>query len=327
MSEVERLLVEAYNGVVDVMLSRGYRDLTQFQRARLQTMLTEIARKLGTSYDGVTSLVLDEMKQYAQLESDVSRASVNGALGAGEVSVSFYRLPDAYLKAIAKLPIQGLKLGDWFEAQAQTMSRETRRIIQQGLIEGKGNGELARRIMAPDRAMGPKLPPALIRRARREAEAITRTTVNAVQNDASMQSYSQLPASVSDSYRLLVVRDRRTSVICAALAAANRTYRYSDPQRAVPPFHISCRTGVQPILKGIDLSVMAQKNAPMNLRSYGDWLTQQPTTTQNDILGVTRAGFFRDGKISLADAIDADNRVLTLAQLREKIGLDALAAK
>lgn len=324
IGQTSALVERELNRVIDLMLSAKYRTLTQFQRQRAQQLYAELTRIIRSGYTDIAEYQLKEMRGYAQVEAEVAKATAVGTLGASvseASSVGFsvgMRLPKAYLTSIAKLPIQGLNISEWFQAQANTMSLETRRIIQQGLVEGKGNAEIARRIVADARAQGP----VLLRRARNEARAVTRTTVNAVQNDAAMASYQQLPASVSDSYRIVAVRDARTTIICLNLDG--RVYRYDDPQKRIPPFHIGCRTGTIPLLRGADDSLTAQKDRPLNMRSMTDWLKAQPNGVQNDILGVTRANLFRDGKMSLADAVDGDTRVLTLTELRERLGLEAL---
>lgn len=325
-SEAESIVEAAFNKVVDTMLSPAYRTLTAAQKARTLALFRELDRIIKAGYVQVANLHLTEMPSYAQLEADVARSQVAGILPSGSAAAAAVeasigaRLPKAYLTAIAKLPIQGLAIGQWFEAQAQTMSRETRRIIQQGLIEGKGNAEITRRILAPARTEGA----VLSRRAKNDARIISRTTVNAVQNSASMASYAQLPASVSDSYAFVAVLDRRTSLQCAA--ASGRVFRYDDPKRLVPPLHPNCRSSTLPLIRGAETTMTAQRSAP-SMRNYADWLTDQPASIQNEILGATRAGLFRDGRMSLSDAVDADNRVLTLPQLRESLGLTALTAK
>lgn len=322
-SAADALLDREFGRVLDLLLSAKYRSLTAAQRARSLELFREIGTRLGHGYRDLATHVVSEMKGYAQLEADVSRAQVVGAFG-GEVTVSLGpSLPAAYVESIAKLPIQGLRIGEWFDAQARTMTLEAKRIIQQGLVEGKGPADIARRIMADSRSAGP----VLSRRAKNDARIIARTVTNAVQNDAAMASYERLPASVSDSYRLLIVQDTRTSKVCLGLALSGRiVYRYDDPTRKVPPLHVACRTGVAPILKGAEVSVSDQKG-PVTMRDYGAWLTAQPIGVQNEILGATRADLVRRGRMSLADAIDADGRVLTLRELRAKIGIDTGATR
>lgn len=319
---VDALLDREFNRVVDLILSPKFRTLTPNQRQRALQLFREIERRLGVGYRDVVTLVTREMQGLAVLEADIARVQATSILGAagGELTISLGpSLPKAYLSTIARLPIQGLSIGEWFDGQARKMSLETRRIIQQGLVEGKGPAEIARRIVADQRTPGA----VLSRRAKNEARIIARTTVNAVQNDAALASYARLPASVSDSYRWLSVKDARTSVVCAALA--DRVFRYDDPKRRIPPAHPNCRSSIQPLLRGGDLTLAEQKDAPMTMQSYSAWLKGQTATTQNEILGVGRADLWRRGRMQLADAIDADARVLTLKELRATIGVPITA--
>lgn len=323
MGLVDQLLDREFNRIADILLSPRYRGLTAFQKQRALQLFQEVGRRLGAGYADVTQLVVTEMKSYAQLEATVSRAQVAATLGpTAELTVPLgVSLPASYLAAIAKFPIQGLNIGEWFEAQARTMTLETKRIIQQGLIDGKSPADISRRVLADQRAQGP----VLSRRAKQEARSIVRTTVNAVQNDATRASYDQLPDSVSDSWRFLAVRDNRTTLICLSLDG--RVFRFDDETAPWPPRHIGCRSTTNAVVKGAEQSMAEQTSQPLTLRSMADWLKAQPITVQNDLLGPTRAGLFRDGTMKLTDALDADNRVLTLAELRAALGLDALATR
>jgi SPP1 gp7 family putative phage head morphogenesis protein len=122
---------------------------------------------------------------------------------------------------------------------------------------------------------------------------------------------------------LEAVLDSRTTAICRALSG--RVFRYDDPRRKVPPQHIGCRSTVRSLLKGIE-EPMDDQRTPRTLKNYETWLRGQPIPSQNDILGPSRASLWRSGSMSLADAIDADNRVLTLKQLRARLGLATVGA-
>jgi hypothetical protein len=93
------------------------------------------------------------------------------------------------------------------------MSRETRRLIQNGLLQGKSIPEMVRGIVPPKLS----IEPALYRQARSNSFSIIRTTVNAVQNHAAVESYRAAGNDISDSFRLSAVRDARTTAICRAL--------------------------------------------------------------------------------------------------------------
>ena len=313
--EVAQLLEREYNEIVDLVVSSKWRTLTQFQRDRALQLYREIERQLRVAYGNIKDLHVRELPPYAGLESEVARAQVSSMLSAPSAAVrrslgAF--LPRHTLQSIAALPIDGLRLGEWFDGQARSMSLATRRVIQSGLVAGKGPAEMARQIVG-SRGSTERT---VYRRARAEAIAITRTTVNAVQNHAAQLSYEGIPKEISDSYILDAVRDGRTSIICIALDG--RVFRYDDPKKKVPPFHINCRTGTRPLVKGIDDKLIDQKKS-LTFKSMEDWLKAQNTATQNDVLGAGRAQLWRDGKISLKDLIDSDNRVLSLAELKKRL--------
>lgn len=320
--EVALLLEREFNEIVDLMTSRQFRDLSQFQKQRILQLFREIDRQLKSGYVNVRDLHVREMTGYATLESEVALAKIESIVSAAsspvEVSLGAF-LPRHTVRSIAALPIQGLNLGDWFQGQAETMSRETRRVIQKGLLEGKGPADIIRQII-PARG---SVAPAVYRRARNEATAITRTTVTAVQNHAAQESYANLPEDVSDSYRYTAIRDSHTTPICRALDG--KVYRYNDPKKKVPPQHVGCRSSVVPLVRDASGKFIEPVQTPHSFASYNDWLRAQSGAAQNQILGPTRAEFWRSGKMTLADAIDSDNRVLTLAQLRERLAIKEVA--
>jgi SPP1 gp7 family putative phage head morphogenesis protein len=321
-SELDDILTRAFNQIVDVIVSGKYRTLTAFQQQRLAQLFRTLATRIAETYDEAASFHLDEMKAYAALEAELTRETVRRLYeAAGLFSVSLGAvLSKNYLTSLVKLPVQGLTIGEWFDAQARTMTLEVRRIIQQGLIDGIGPYAIASKIVAPANAEGPML----LRRAKNEARMVSRTTVNAVQNDAHFQSISTFPTGISDGYVYEAVLDSHTTPICRALSG--RVFRYDDPRKKLPPQHIGCRSTIRALLKGVE-EPMADQRTPRTLRNYDAFLRTQSVAAQNDILGPARASLWRSGSMTLADAIDADNRVLTLKQLRARLGLATVGAQ
>lgn len=323
LGETAALVDREFERIVDLITSGKFRNLTQFQRERALQLYRELERQVRSGYGEIARFHIEEMKGYASVESEIAKATAKSVLLNASPPVRAKLgafLPRHTLQSIAELPIQGLKIGEWFKAQANTMSLEARRIIQQGLIEGKGPLDVARRIVASDKTQGP----VLVRRARNEAKAITRTTFTAVQNDAAAKSYDGMPDSISGSYRYVAVRDSRTSAICRALDGT--IYRYDDPRRRMPPTHVQCRSTILPIILDGNGKPIESTKAPHTFASYAEWLRSQSVATQNSILGPTRAEWWRSGKMTLADAIDSDLRVLTLPQLRVRLGIEEAAA-
>jgi SPP1 gp7 family putative phage head morphogenesis protein len=314
--QVSDMLARAFNEVVDTILSPNFRTLSVTQQQRKLQLFRELDRIIQRNYGAVTNTVLNEMHGYAQLEAEVAAAQIESVLDTETIEVSLNAmLTGPSVRSIAELPIQGLSIGDWFEAQAAGMSRETRRAIQNGLLQGKSIPEIASAIVPPRNSVNP----AVFRRARNEGTLIARTTVNAVQNNAAVQSYLAAGGDVSDSYRFVAVRDSRTTPICRA--ADGKIFRNDDPTGLRPPLHIGCRSTVVPIVNDAFLTKKDQKEQPLTFSSYGQWLGTQSSSVQDSILGPTRADLWRAGTMTLADAVDQDNRTLSLAELRKRLSL------
>ena len=75
---------------------------------------------------------------------------------------------------------------------------------------------------------------------------------------------------------------------------------------------------MRPIVKGFP------EKAP-TFATFDDWLKTRSASEQDRMLGKQQAAWWRGGKMTLRDAIDADNRVLTLEQLARKLGVEELA--
>jgi SPP1 gp7 family putative phage head morphogenesis protein len=303
-SQLDDLLEREFNRVVDSIVSGQFRTLTPFQQQRLAQLFQTLAKRITEAYQEAIALQLSEMKGYAVLESDIVREAIRVLYEqSGTFNVGLgHGLTKAYLTSIAKLPIQGLNIGEWFDAQARTMTLEVRRIIQQGLVDGIGPYAIASKIVAPASAEGP----VLLRRAKNEARMVSRTAVNAVQNDAQFATLSALPDSVSDSYVYEAVLDSRTTPICRALSG--RVYRYDDPRRKLPPQHIGCVLPDTLVSAGGRITAVSKRWVETKLvvirTASGDELSCTPN---HPIL--TRRGWVAASALDLSDQVVSDTTV------------------
>lgn len=215
-------------------------DLTPAQRERLARLFVEIDRRLREAYGEVGALTERMLTDYGGVEAEAAAADLRariGLVGEGRVALTTTALTQPVLTAIARLPIQGLTLGEWWEAQAAKMSQATRRAIQTGLTLGETTRDIVKRII-PDRG---STSPAVWRAARAEATMIVRTSITAVHAEAALTTYARAGDDITGEYELVTARDSRVSKICAALDG--RRFRYDDPKRLVPPFHPNCVLG------------------------------------------------------------------------------------
>jgi SPP1 gp7 family putative phage head morphogenesis protein len=306
------------------ILEGGFRELTDDLRrigpnvrdkGRQALLWRQIATRLQRAYGDADQFTDKQNMERAELEWLAARAEVAmrvTAAGAVMPESSMAMLSTNLVQSIARLPVEGLPLGDWWTAQAASMTVETRRAIQIGMVQGEGVDDLVKRIIPPKDATAP----AVWRKASAQAETIVRTATNATYNAAAMAGYESAGPDVSGEYELITARDNRVSRICAALDG-NR-YRYDDPDRKVPPFHMRCRTTMVPVINYGTLGLPAPgARSPMTYQSFAGWFTNQSKSAHNEILGPTRAEWFREGRLPLRELVDGDTRERTLDQLRE----------
>lgn len=335
LSEVDRILLDTFIDVATKLLSPAFRDLSAFQEERTRQLLAEVNARLTAGYQTLSDTAVRELSGYSGIEGAVAHAQLAGIIESGTEPIGVTLgafLPPSFTTAIARLggvnygvtslSVQGLTMRDWYDAQLGTMSVATRRTIQQGLVQGLPTREISRLIVPSTTSTEP----AVLKRAQRDATAITRTAVTAVHNDAAQTSYKDAGGDITNSYRYVAVRDNRTTPQCRA--ADGRVFRYDDPARLIPPLHFSCRSTTIPLLAGglaAKLGLGLGAGPVHSFATYDDWLKAQSQTEQNGILGPTRADLWRSGRMTLADAVDQDGRTLTLKQLREKVA-PAIAA-
>lgn len=315
MQQVNSILLAGYTESTKTLLGE-FGDITQFQKARRAKLLEEIETHLVSAYDSAHVFHRKEMRAYAGFESQVSVNEIKNLLQIGEVGnagLSFSVLSPQKVKAITELPINGLTLGDWWEQAVNSVSVKAKQQIQVGLLQGEDARQIAKRIVPTP---GPDAGPVLYKQGARSAEMLVRTTLTSVENQANIETMKDMGPDVTESYRFTATRDSRTSIICAT--NDGKVFKYSDPAKKVPPLHPNCRSTTIPIVNykalGIPQSVIPKDSYKMS--DFSSWLKKNPDAA-GDVLGKSRAGLFLDGKVSLADLVSADNKVYTLAQLRE----------
>jgi SPP1 gp7 family putative phage head morphogenesis protein len=321
--EVVSVLEAAYREIGIALLTQRT-TLTATGLAQRQALFARIDRTLQRAYREVDALTRGQLGGLVEAESALTVQHLRDIVGGrARVAVSFDVLSAERAGAIARLPIDGLNIGEWWERQAQTMTFDVRRAIQVGITNGEPVPAIARRVWMADTSRSPE--PMAWRRARRDAVTTVRTSVTAVSSEAAIETYKAQGEGIVERYRLLVTRDARTSVICqqhAADADAGVTYPVGDARSPRPPFHPNCRSTTMPVIEYAKLGLPEpSRDGPLGFPDYGRWLSQQSATTQNQLLGRGRVDLWRSGRVSLRDLVDQDGRVFTLEQLRQRNGI------
>lgn len=154
----------------------------------------------------------------------------------------------------------------------------------------------------------------------RNAEAIARTATNHVANQAHLTMYRE-NADILKGVEFVATLDEHTTFECMALDGT--VWAVESGEIKAPPRHYRCRSVLVPVVdwdeEGLDFSDVGTKASQFGpvkgSTSYSSWLKGRPAEFQNRVLGKKRADAFRAGSLTLADLVDGDGTVRTLAQL------------
>lgn len=281
------------------------------QLESLKKMLKKLSDKMAVILKKELSRDLDE---FAIKEAQWQIDSINDALNV-ELNMS---LPAPVILAglADKNPFVGFTLEEWFDTLSKAQQKNLTREIQRSIVEGEPVAKTMQRIRGT-RAL--QYTDGVLQTTRRQAEAIVRSSVNHVTNQARLKMFS-LNKDIIAGLKWTATLDSRTTLICATLDG--KIFPVDKGQR--PPAHVNCRSTMTPILKSA--KELGLKNIPATTRAsingqvpgettYEQWLKKQPLSIQEDVLGKTKAKLFRDGGLALEKFSSANLKPLTLVEL------------
>jgi SPP1 gp7 family putative phage head morphogenesis protein len=216
---------------------------------------------------------------------------------------------------LRRMPLEPTKSYTVNEALQEYSSRKSRQIIQtvrDGVTLGQTSQEITKNIKD------------LTKTQQRQAATLARTIANYVSIQA-REVVMRENSDITDSYKWIATLDSRTSLICAS--RDQQIFKESNDSPK-PPAHFNCRSTIAPILKdefdlGLDIDSRRPAVSDTGVKQvssstpYEAWLRRQSRAFQTEVLGVTRAKLFREGRISIGRFVDAQGATLTLDQLRK----------
>jgi SPP1 gp7 family putative phage head morphogenesis protein len=166
----------------------------------------------------------------------------------------------------------------------------------------------------------------LTKMANHQVVSIVRTSVNQVANEASNRVYES-NQDITKKYKYVATLDSRTSAICRALDG--RVFEYGKGPK--PPQHFGCRSTIVPEIDyeglGFEPPRPGKRAAKGGLvdadTNYGQWLLDQGTARQQEVLG-SKAPYFRmlarkhGARDAMAKLVRDDGSELTLKQLQSR---------
>lgn len=316
---VLRVLADMEREVVGKLTGR--RPLTAYSRERLLNLLAEVRSTIAQAYVQIRQEV--DLPGVAIVQSSAVSGAIQDTIGAkfdvGTPSVATLR------SMVSDILIQGAPSADWWRRQAGDVQFRFAGAVRQGIAQGETNAQIVSRVTS-----GFQDQPPIIETAKRNAEALVRTSVQTVAN-ATRDEVFRANDDLLMGKRQISTLDGRTTDICIAYSGAewdldgkpiNET---KLPFNGGPPRHWGCRSILTPIVRPLPglpefkPATRASVDGPVRADiTFAEWLGGKSKRFQDDLLGPGRAEMWRADKITLQQLLDQRGRPLTLDQLRER---------
>ena len=325
---------------------------TSFKLRRLDVLMAATKDSYNKVYGTVGKTLKEQLVDLAEAESVNTVNTVNKVL---QVNVMDASLDKRTLKALVDgALIEGAPSKHWWAEQKRSQRTAFERAMREGVIAGEPLGTLVQRVRGTRAA---QFKNGIFSTTRRQAEALVRSSVQAVANETRNKTYAE-NSDVVKGKQWLSTLDTRTSDICKALDGqawdlegkrlSGTTHDFVQP----PPAHWNCRSTLVPVLKSWDelsgtksskiRGILKSKKPGRRTRSemdgkkvsntisYEKWLRNKDRRNPEmvvDILGPTKYKLWKEGKLSFRDLIDQSWNPLTVAELRDKVGLKVVKSK
>tara|TARA_R100001443_G_scaffold25784_3_gene38837 strand:- start:10854 stop:12074 length:1221 start_codon:yes stop_codon:yes gene_type:complete len=287
--------------------------------------------------------------QFAQSVATVDPTAINVVSLSDDLQAAVAGSPQTFRLTAAQgttitLP-NGKVLQKSFRGLAESQADLFAKTVRNGLLTGESTDQIARQLKGRLRFGQPgsllqiaQAGGQVTAVANNQVNAMVRTSINQVANEASQQVY-KANQDVTNRYRYVATLDSRTSAICRALDGQEFDYGKGP----TPPQHFNCRSTTVPIIDyeglGFDPPPPSQLRRPNTAfgpsrstrgdsvpdnQTYGEWLDKQSKATKQDVLGKSKVPYFNRlvDKFGPTDAIrkfvSADGSELTLEQLKRR---------
>lgn len=302
------------------------------RQARLERLLEQVQASIVGGFRRVSRTLAGELLELADIEAQFATRVINQGVGFGLATVDLTR---EQVTAIARgVLVQGAPVAEWWSRQAGDTLQRFTDAMRLGVAEGETNAQLIRRIRGGTQNGEPVQ--GFMEISRRNAESLVRSATQAVSATARDATY-EANGDILKGIVWVSTLDGRTTLGCAARdgllysAGKHKPINHSLPWEGGPGNrHWGCRSTSAPVTKswqelGFDIEDLPPgTRASMNGQVPGDttfdgWLSRQPQSVADEVLGRGRAALWRENKLSLRDLLDANGRELTLEQLRARI--------
>ncbi len=240
---------------------------TVFQQARIEKLLRQTRETIRETYREVRARSTAGLVDIAKSEATWFLRTAETAVGTNIVGT---QLSAQQLRTIAgDTLINGARSRDWWARQAGTVERAFADRVRTGMLRGETTGDIVRGIRGT-RALD--YTDGVMNVSRRQAEALVRSSVQAVANESRDQMFEE-NTDIIKGIQWVSTLDDRTTTICMALDGKVWSLPDYEPvdhdtEFPGPTAHWGCRSTQVPVFKSFaELSKKGSVPTPAGGRS------------------------------------------------------------
>ncbi len=306
-----------------------FKDTSTFSRRMMSITLTELGGTLADVSERYTNVLNKARREVLQMEYNAASKALANDLAKTTTAKVATRLSTGRLSTLLAAPFGGHTLSTWVTRQNSNLIRATRTELAKSLALNETVQQASKRLIE---GFGVK---------RRAANTIAKTSLLQAGNDARDEMYRD-NGQLIEGYQYVATLDARTCPICAPDDGRVEENREDLPELLRHP---NCRCTIVPITPlSEDLTRPAVTDQDFRTVNHADGSTSTKTkivstkrTTQNfdqffrsqpaswkrDWLGEERYALWRAGKLKSLEDLASNTRVLTVNQLKTRLGVDA----
>lgn len=216
---------------------------------RLEATLSAIRAIRLKAWDQVTETWLQDLQDLATNEPILMAGVVKTVAPVILDTV----LPSAGLlkNIVTSSPFEGRTLKEWASSVAAEDIRRIENQVRVGMVQGESSAAIARRVVGTANLRGVD---GVTQITRRNAEAITRTAVNHIANQARAE-FLNANSDLFEEEQYVATLDSRTTPVCRS----NDGKRFPVGKGPRPPLHFNCRSLRVPVIDGDALGMRPAK--------------------------------------------------------------------
>ncbi len=342
--EMVEIYVEAANRILEEF--RDKPGATPTQMARIKAQASQIEETISSAFEKEYPVLLEKLREVAngqvrfnqrQLKKALKYSKVKASVRSVAVSVEYVQAVasgDTRIKLLTNndqeiirdvpriLPDNEETFDAAFKGLVRYSSASLLKGIRSQLLLGKTNPEIVNYLLRKE-----KIPKGSdLKKVERGIKAMVRAAVIGVAAEAQLLVL-EANKDITSKYEFVATLDSRTSPICQA--TDGKIFEAGDPTAPRPPLHYNCRSIILPSLK--DFYKKNNIPPPMDTRpengdrrrqidadvTYEEWLKEQTTAFQEQVLGPGKAKCFREG-FSLSQLVREDGSEIPLKELNKR---------